>query len=64
MGMRSINNPQRLPIPSLAPEVWYAALQHDISPRFIPTQEDSGRLNFFPVDVPDSIIHHNSYGNL
>lgn len=23
-----------------------------------------GRLNFFPVDVPDSIIHHNSYGNL
>ncbi len=23
-----------------------------------------GRLNFFPVDVSDSIIHHNSYGNL
>lgn len=41
MESPSINNPQRLPIPSLAPEVWYTALQHDISPRFIPTQEDS-----------------------
>lgn len=24
----------------------------------------SGRLNFFSVDVPDSVIHHNLYGNL
>lgn len=54
-----INNSQRLPIPSLAPEVWYAALQHDISPRFIPMQEDSRvYLEALRYErTPEAVIH-------
>lgn len=59
MERLSINNPQWLPIPSLAPEAWYAALQYDISPRFIPTQEDS-RVYVEALRyerTPEAVIH-------
>lgn len=57
--MQAITNPQRLPIPLLAPEVWYGALQYDIAPCFSPSPIDSqvfmAALKY--ERTPEAVLH-------